>query len=187
MDILERRGFTFCASRDFRFGRLLRISVVLHQPYRGRSSATAAGEVTVSPRRSARPGSGVRGVLRAPQDEADVVEQAWPAPESRSDIGTAQAFSSGFGECGVDIPSRVGGQAQRREALLPPAAPGEEALTPEGLGIRAGGISGQGGHTQRPSKGVSGTGRLIRSSALDKRRSWCPWWIGRPSSRFFIP
>ena len=38
--------------------------------------------------------------------------QACHAVESRADIGTSQARLGGFGKRGVDIPSRVGGQAQ---------------------------------------------------------------------------
>ena len=46
--------------------------------------------------------------------------------------------------------------------------------------------------TERPQivedkRRVGGTGRPIRSSALDIEALWCPWWIGRLSSRFFIP
>ena len=151
LDILERQQIYFLRKQGF---SLRKIAEDL-----SRSPSTISREVKrnsggkgyrfAQAQRKARQ-AGWRGVLRAPQDDrADVVhrgEQAWSAVESRSDIGTAQAFSSGFGECGVDIPSRVGGEAQRREALQASAAPGEEAQQPRVGVFGQGAYTGQGGH-----------------------------------------
>ena len=46
LDILERQRIYFLRKQGFSLRKIA--SVVLHQPYRGRSSATAAGRGTVS-------------------------------------------------------------------------------------------------------------------------------------------
>ena len=74
-------------------------------------------------------------------------------------------------ECGVDIPSRVGGQAQRREALQICGAGGRSA-TAEGR------YSGRGHIDNAPDVEDKRRVRPIRSSALDIEALWCPWWTG---------
>ena len=83
-----------------------------------------------------------------------MTEQMWFIVESKLGLqwspdqisGRLKLSCSGFGECGVDIPSRVGGQAQRREALQASAAPGEEAQQPRVGVFGQGAYTGQGGH-----------------------------------------
>ena len=148
LDILERQRIYFLRKQGFSLRKIAEDlsrspSTILREVKR--NSGGKGYRFAQAQRKARQRGTAASSVPRK-MTEQMCGEQAWSAVESRSDIGTAQAFSSGFGECGVDIPSRVGGQAQRRGALQASAAPGEEAQQPRVGVFGQGAYTGQGGH-----------------------------------------
>ena len=150
LDILERQRIYFLRKQGFSLRKiaedLSRSPSTISREVK-RNSGGRGYRFAQAQRKARQRGVAASSVPRKMTEQMwSIVEEKLSFQWSPDQISGRLKLSAVVCECGVDIPSRVGGEAQRREALQASAASGEEAQQPRVGVFGQGAYTGQGGH-----------------------------------------